>query len=143
LQERDNYVTAERVRNVFLGAGTKTANAFGIARQTQSRTQTVDWREHLPLELWLFVRIRERLADFLRKWYNVSDIPIRDIGHKFICDFEAYLVANYQPAHNTPTKYLKNLRHIIEIAFQKNFISRNPFINFRMQYKNPDRGFLT
>ncbi|GHT37948.1 hypothetical protein FACS189435_4060 [Bacteroidia bacterium] len=66
-----------------------------------------------------------------------------EIDHRFICDFEAYLTANYHPAHNTLTKYLKNLRHIIEIAIEKNYISRNPFVNFRMQYQNPDRGFLT
>jgi hypothetical protein len=95
------------------------------------------------LELRLFVRTHERLSDFLCRLYNVSDIPVWDVDHKFICDFEAYLLANYQLAHNTLTKYLKNVRHIIEIALQKNFIPRNPFINFRMQYKNPDRGFLT
>jgi hypothetical protein len=79
------------------------------------------------------VRTHERLKDFLHLRYNLSDIPVREIDHQFIRDFEAYLVATYQPAHNTLTKYLKNLWHIIEIAIQKDFITRNPFINFRMQ----------
>jgi site-specific recombinase XerD len=142
-QERDNYVTAERVRNVFLGAETKQQTLLELLDAHNRERKLLIGVSICQWNYGSYVRTRERLADFLRKWYNISDIPVRDIDHKFICDFEAYLVANYQPAHNTLTKYLKNLRHIIEIAIQKNFISKNPFINFRMQYQNPDRGLLT
>jgi integrase len=143
LQERNNYVTAERVRNVFWGAETKQQTLLELLYVHNRERKLLVGVSICQWNYGSYIHTRERLADFLRKWYNVSDIPIRDIDHKFICDFEAYLVANYQPAHNTLTKYLKNMRHIIEIAIQKNFISKNPFINFRMQYQNPDKGFLT
>lgn len=143
LQERDNYVTAERVRNVFLDAETKQQTLLELL-DTHNRERKL--LIGVSICLWnygSYVRTRSRLADFLRKWYNLSDIPIREIDHKFICDFEAYLTANYRYAHNTMTKYLKNLRHIIELAINADYISRNLFIKFRMQYQNPDRGFLS
>lgn len=40
-------------------------------------------------------------------------MPVREIEHLFIYNFEAYLTANYKPAYNTLTEYLENLRHII------------------------------
>ena len=143
LQERDNYVTAERVRNVFLGAETK--------QQTLLELMDTHNRERKPLIgisicKWChgsYVRTRERMADFLRLWYNLSDIPVREIDHKFICDFEAYLTVTYKPAHNTLTQYLINLKHIICVAMEKDYISKNPFSNFKLQKQNPDRGFLT
>ena len=143
LQERDNYVTAERVRNVFLGAETKQQTLLELFDKHNSERKLLMDVSICPWNYGSYCRTRDRLANFIRQWYNVSDIPIREVDHKFICDFEAYLTVNYQPAHNTLTKYLKNLRHIIGIAIEKNYISKNPFTNFRMQYQNPDREFLT
>ncbi|GHT29146.1 tyrosine recombinase [Bacteroidia bacterium] len=143
LQERDNYVTAEKVRNVFLGGEIKQQTLLELLDKHNRERKLLIGVSICQWNYGSYCRTRERLADFIRQWYNVSDIPVREIDHRFICDFEAYLTANYRPAHNTLTKYLKNLRHIIEIALEKNYISRNPFVNFRMQYQNPDRGFLT
>jgi site-specific recombinase XerD len=143
LQERDNYVTAEKVRNVFLGTEIKQQTLLELLDTHNRERKLLIGVSICQWNYGSYCRTRERLSDFIRQWYNVSDIPIREIDHRFICDFEAYLTVNYRPAHNTLTKYLKNLRHIIEIAIEKNYISKNPFVNFRMQYQNPDRGFLT
>jgi site-specific recombinase XerD len=143
LQERDNYVTAEKIRNVFLGAETKQQTLLELFDKHNRERKLLIGVSICRWNYGSYLRTRDRLFDFIRQWYNISDIPIREIDHRFICDFEAYLTANYHPAHNTLTKYLKNLRHIIEIAIEKNYISRNPFFNFRMVYQNPDRDFLT
>ena len=143
LQERDNYVTAERVRNVFLGAETKQQTLLELI-DTHNRERKL--LIGVSICKWCYgsyVRTRERLSDFLKLWYNLSDVPVRDIDHKFICDFEAYLTVTYKPAHNTLTQYLKNLRHIITVAMEKDYITKNPFVNFKLQMQNPDRGFLT
>jgi integrase len=83
------------------------------------------------------------LADFLPRCCNLSDIPIRDVDYKFIRNFEAYLVENYRYAHNTLTHYLQNLRHVVHLAIDAEYISKNPFAHFPLQVKNPDRAFLT
>ncbi|MDR2058393.1 MAG: phage integrase SAM-like domain-containing protein [Dysgonamonadaceae bacterium] len=49
-------------------------------------------------------------GDFIRLYYNISDISLKNIDHKLINDFEAYLIANYQLTHNTITKYLKKFK---------------------------------
>jgi site-specific recombinase XerD len=143
LQERDNYVTAEKVRNVFLGEETKQQTLLELFDKHNKERKLLIGVSICQSNHSAYCRTRDRLADFLHQWYNISDIPIREIDHKFICDFEAYLTANYQLAHNTLTKYLKNLRHIIEIAIEKNYISKNPFVKFSMQYQDTNRGFLT
>lgn len=32
-----------------------------------------------------------RIEDFVKSKYNLSDIPLREVNHKFIADLEAYL----------------------------------------------------
>jgi site-specific recombinase XerD len=143
LQERNNYVTAERVRNVFLGAETKQQTLLQLCdKHNHERKPLIG----VSISVWQhgsYCRMRNHLDDFLHRWYNVSDIPIRDVDYKFICNFEAYLTENYQYAHNTLTYYLQNLRHIVILAISADIISKNPFVNFPLQVKNPDRGFLT
>jgi hypothetical protein len=37
---------------------------------------------------------RTRLADFIQRYYNLSDVPLKEVGKKFISGFEAYLSTN-------------------------------------------------
>jgi len=143
LQERDNYVTAERLRNVFLGTEIKQQTLLELFDRQNRERKLLIGVSICQTNHSCYVRTHERLIDFLWKWYNLSDIPLREIDHKFICDFQAYLVTNYGLAHNTQVKYLSNLRYIIGVAIGKDYISKNPFINFSTQYQNSNRGFLT
>jgi integrase len=143
LQERDNYVTAEMACNVFLGTTVK--------HQTLLQLCDKHNRERKPLicisiSAWQhgsYTRIRNHLADFLYRHYNVSDIPVRDVDQQFIRNFEAYLTENYGYAHNTLTHYLQNLRHIIHLAIDAEYSTKNPFAHLPLQVKNPDRAFLS
>jgi site-specific recombinase XerD len=143
LQERGSYVSAETVRNMFLGATSGQQTLLQLCDRHNSE------RKHLigvSICLWnygSYCRMRNYPADFLRKRYNVSDIPVREVDHSFICNFEAYLTENYRYAHNTLTHYLKNLRHIIQLAIDAEYITKNPFAGFSLKLENPDREYLT
>jgi site-specific recombinase XerD len=143
LQERDNYVTAETVRNVFLGTTVKQQTLLQLCDKHNRERKPLIGVSICAWNYGSYCRMRNYLADFLRRWYNVSDIPIREVDQKFIRNFEAYLTENYRYAHNTLTHYLQNLRHIIHLAIDAEYITKNPFTNFRLQVKCPDRAFLT
>ncbi len=61
--------------------------------------------------------------------YQKSDIPIEEVNHKFITDYEFYLKTARKCAHNTATKYLKNFKKIIRIALANDYITKDPFAN--------------
>jgi integrase len=83
------------------------------------------------------------MADFLNRCHNVSDYAIKDIDHKFICDFEAYLISNYHLAENTRIGYLNRFRHVVSIAIEDEIITKNPFVKIPGQHKITDREYLT
>lgn len=142
LQERDNYVTAEKVKNVFLGIEIRQQTLLEFFDVYIKELQ-VTARTTFSHNNYLYGLTRRLLADFLRLWHNVSDIAVREIEPKFIHDFEAYLAANYNYAHNTTAKHLKNLKHVMNVAVERDFIGKNPFAKFNRQYKNPGREILT
>ncbi|MFR9651902.1 MAG: site-specific integrase [Rikenellaceae bacterium] len=82
------------------------------------------------------------LKQFLKFTFGQEDIPIEDINHKFIKDFEFWYKTEKNCAHNTTTKYLKNFKKIIRIALANEIITRDPFANIRFSLDEVEREFL-
>lgn len=59
--------------------------------------------------------------------YGKEDIPVADVDHKFIVDYEFWLQTERKCGHNSAIKYLKNFGKIIHIALANGYITKNPF----------------
>jgi hypothetical protein len=81
-------------------------------------------------------------ADFIRLVYRKEDIPVSEVDHKFIKDYEFYLRTERKCGHNSAVKYLKNFGKIIRIAIAEGHISKNPFANIKLRLEEVDRDFL-
>jgi len=142
-QERDNYVTAEKIKNVFLG----------IDRKQQTLLELFDSHNkerklHLGITInrstySMYCLTRKYLADFLVCQYNQQDISVKEINKQFIVNFETYLLAEYNFSKNYLTGLLKKLRHIIQVALDNEWIYKNPFSDYKLQWEKVDRGYLT
>lgn len=71
------------------------------------------------------------------------DITISDINHKFITDFEQYMIEVRSCAHNTIVRYIKQVKKIVNIALNREIINDDPFRRFRIGYKKTHKDFLT
>lgn len=80
-------------------------------------------------------------AEFIDLVYSKKDIPITDVDHKFITDYEFYLRTERKCSHNTAVK-LKDFKKIIRIALANDYISKDPFVNIRFKLDEVERDFL-
>ncbi|MDR0506869.1 MAG: site-specific integrase [Dysgonamonadaceae bacterium] len=143
LQERDNYVTAEKIKNVFLG----------IEQKQQTLLELFDWHNKerkLQIDVNLskstyskYCTVRQVVSDFILYKYNLHDVPVKEVNQQFLSDLEIYLFGVHEYSKNTVVTMMKKLRHIIEIALNKEWIYRNPFKEFKLQWQKVDRGYLT
>jgi site-specific recombinase XerD len=83
------------------------------------------------------------MADFLVYKYNLNDISIKEVNKQFIGNFENYLLSEYSFSKNYLTGLLKKLRHIIQLALDNEWIYKNPFSEYKLQWQKTDRGYLT
>lgn len=81
-------------------------------------------------------------ANFIQFNYKQEDIPIQDVNHKFITDFEFYLKTERDCSHNSATKYIKNFKKIIRIALVNDYITKDPFANIKFTLDEVERDFL-
>jgi integrase len=87
--------------------------------------------------------LRKKLELFIPNKYNRQDIRLKDLSYIFMTDLDFYLKNNNKNEHNTATKYLKNLKKIINMAVTNGWLEENPFNKFKATYKEVDRVYLT
>ncbi|MBO0329210.1 site-specific integrase [[Muricauda] lutisoli] len=86
---------------------------------------------------------------FLQQNLKTTDINLNQLNYKFISDLEMFLV-NYYPkshpkamSHNTVMKHLQRLRKIINLAYQLEWIDKDPFLRWKPTFEQKQREFLS
>lgn len=89
------------------------------------------------------------LDKFLAEGLKVSDIHLKQLNHRFICDFEFFL-RNSRNSKNELTltnngvmKHLERLKKMINLAYKLEWINKNPFQMFQLKFKKFDRQYLS
>ena len=143
LQEREHNVTAEKVKNVFLGLDVKHQNLLELFDRHNEERKLLIGKSISEATYDKYRITRNHLAGFIKEWYNLSDIPLKDIDHKFICDFGVFMLTSCGCAENTTARYMQFFKHIIIVATKLGWIHKNPFSDYKIQIKKTDRGYLT
>ena len=86
---------------------------------------------------------KNHVEEYIRFEYHKSDIPVRDVNLKFIKGFEYFLKVTKACNHNSALKYVNNFKKIIRIAVANDWIPKDPFFNYKVQFKTVEREFLT
>jgi len=143
LLHRDNYVTAEKIKNVILGLEAKKQTVLELFDSHNKERNELIGIKVSKSTCQKYNITRKLVAEFILHRYNLQDIPIKEVNLQFITDFESYLFSQYNYSNNNVVTLLKKFRHIIEVALNKGFITRNPFMEHKFHWEKVDRGYLT
>jgi len=112
ISEREATVSAEKVKNAFLGLKTSQLSLLVLFDKHIKDLETKIGKEMTRITYLRYVRVRNRLELFMQRKYNISDIDLREINYSFLCDFEIYLKSSYDCGHNAAMKLIKHLRTV-------------------------------
>ena len=143
LCDRDSYVTAEKVKNAYLGFGEK----YRLLLEAFEKF-TGDLKKRVGIDrchgTWnRYYKSIDHLRTFMRKEYNVSDMPLAELEQSFIEQYHVYLKSDLGLKPTTVSGYLKCLKYVVKIAFNNGWMPRNPFSLYQYTAPNPERSFLT
>ena len=141
--DKDNFVSAEKVKNAYLGFGDEFRTFFSIADEFYESYAKRVGKDRTEGSYEQLIINRRRVELFLRDRYNLSDIPIKEIEPQFIEDYYAYLLEERKLAGSTLLTAVTKLKQIMLIAQRKGYIHVNPFASFRFKAQTRDRGYLT
>ena len=143
VQERENAVSAEKVKNIFLGIDSKQYMLMKAFDEHVEEKFNLIGKRIVKSTYYRYYYLRTRLSEFLLEKYHLSDIPLREINYQFIRDFEIYLLTVRGNKQSTIAQYLINLKKIVELAYKNEWIFRNPFINYKIEDEKSERGYLS
>lgn len=141
--DKDNFVSAEKVKNAYLGFGDEFRTLFSIADEFYESYSKRVGKDRTEGSYEQLLINRRRVEMFLRDRYSLSDIPIKEIEPQFIEDYYAYLLEDRKLAGSTLLTAVTKLKQIMLIAQRKGYVHINPFASFRFKAKTRDRGYLT
>jgi integrase len=72
-----------------------------------------------------------------------ADLKLTQLNWSFMRNYECHLRTIRNNSHNTVWKTVKTLRSLLTIAVDCELINRNPLSTYEINYKQPDREFLS
>jgi len=143
LQRKDNYVTAEKVKNEFLGINENHETLISLFQKHNEDVKKLIGVSKSAGTYQKYEVTRKHLQKFMQIKYQITDISLKEIKNLFVCDFEIYLLTTAACNTNTTAKFMQFFKRIILIARNNGLISTDPFANFKIRLVNVDRGYLT
>ncbi|EWH12633.1 phage integrase [Cellulophaga geojensis KL-A] len=143
LSENQELVTADIIKNIYLGKGKKYKMLLEIFQTHNDKIERLVGKEFAPGTIERYKTAKKHVSDYINLEYKTKDIPVKDVDHKFISGLEYYLKTERKCAHNTAVKYVTNFKKIIRIAFANDWIQKDPFLNWKAKLKVVEREFLT
>ncbi|PHR12815.1 MAG: recombinase [Aequorivita sp.] len=142
LSEDDSLVTAEKIKNIYLGKNKKYKMLLEIFQDHNNKVEKLIGKDFAAGTAERYRTAKKHLGEYILKEYGNNDIPVKDVDHTFISGFEYYLKTTRNCSHNTSIKYITNFKKIIRIAYANDWINKDPFIHWKAKLKIVDREFL-
>ncbi len=143
ISDKDNFVSAEKIKNGYLGFGDEYRTLLSIADEFYEQYAKRVGKDRTEGSYEQLLINRKRMELFLRDRYNLSDIPIKEIEPSFIEDYYTYLLEERKLAGSTLLTAITKLKQIMLIAQRKGYVQVNLFAGFRFKAQTRDRGYLT
>lgn len=143
IEVHEAYVTAEKVRNAFLGITSRQQTLLELFRSHNEDVKKLIGISKSAATYAKYDRCMRRLEEFMQTKYRIKDIALKEISHVFITDFENYLRTESGCNENTTAKFMQTFRMIVIVAKNNGWIFTDPFVNYKIRLKRVDRGYLT
>ena len=139
----DAHISAQAIVNKYLGRDEKPQiMLLDVFKEHNDRCRKLEGNGMAAATVERYETSLKHTADFISFNFKKDDVPIEEVNHKFITDYEFYLRTERNCSHNTATKYLKNFKKIIRIALANEYITKDPFVNIKFRLEEVEKDFL-
>ena len=143
LCDRDSYVTAEKVRNAFLGMGDDCRLLLQTFDEYLAGFLERVGKDRAYSSYEDYCKRRRRLASFLEYEYRVKDIAFKELKREFIEKFVVYLSSVQGMRSGTIHSTIKKLKLMTYTAYKNGWIAADPFAGFYVRPEYSERRYLS
>lgn len=145
LLEEDKVITSKTIKSRYLGEDNTQKTLFDLLYYHNTNMTSLLKQGTMKN----YFTTEKYLLKFLNQKLKANDIYLKQLNYRFICDFEHYL-RNYKNtkkkfmlSNNGVMKHLERFKKMINLAVKLEWMLKNPFKQFQLQYDKYDRAYLT
>jgi integrase len=135
--------TIEMLKSKYLGIDKKERTLLEAITYHNTKMQEQIGKHYVKLTYDGYCFMEQKIIAFLHFQYRKKDLPLKDLDHQFLLEFEHYLKMEEKNKQNTVLKYITKLKKIIHMAVNLDWMPKDPFRNFRGKKEEPERTYLT
>jgi len=139
---RDETITADSIRDRFLGKEEKQITLVSVFEEHNRKVEILVGSEFTKGTAERYRTSLKHTIEFLQWKYRLNDIPLKKVSLQFITEYDFYLRSVRKCNNNSTVKYMKNFGKIIRIYLANEWMTVNPFINYKHKVKPVDRQCL-
>ncbi len=141
-----NIVSSIDIKNKYLGIDDKPTQKTildALDYHNKKMEEKVTIGQTAKKTYTRYVITKKKVVAFMKHQYKIKDKPLSELRLRFVTEFEHYMLTQDNLHTNTAHKYIKNLKTVMNMSVGLDWISSNPFNNFRCSYIAPKREVLT
>lgn len=138
------HILPEMLKNAYFGLEEEKKTLIQLIDfHNQKFKEKVDIGQFSEKTFEKYITTKQRTEEFIKSQYKQTDFLLSDLKHSFVSNFEHFLLTKKKLQSNSAMKYIKNLKKIIRLGVTMEWLSKNPFDNFKCSYIQPDIEVLS
>jgi len=143
IRERENFVTAEMVRNAYQGIGNEYETLLRAFDKFIADFSKWVGKDRTAETYQKHCCVRNHVANFISSYYKRKDMAMKELTEDFIRQFEICLRTELGLMTSTIWMYTAPLKMIVTRAHCDGHLYRNPFARYHVPHTVRERKFLT
>ncbi|RED44715.1 site-specific recombinase XerD [Seonamhaeicola aphaedonensis] len=145
LKSENRVLTAELVKARYLGEDKKNHTLLDIFEyHNENMTHNL-----ADCTIGKFLTTQKYLLVYVQEKYKRDNMFLQNLDYEFVLGFESFL-RKYRSrpsqgtiGNNVAMKHIQRLKKMIRLAYEMDWIQRDPFTKFKLKYEKKEREFLT
>jgi len=144
LKTQNTFITSEAIKRLYIGEEKVTNSLLSLFEYHSINSKEVlKWGT-----LKNYNSTEKYIRRFLKERYRTDDIPLPELNYQFITQFDLFLsttepLESFNPlSNNGVMKHMERLRKVVTMGFKMEWISKDPFILYKLKFHRTEREFL-
>jgi len=145
LVKERKLITTEAIKNRYLGRDERGKTLKGLIEyHNREMKDELAWGTQKN-----YYTTQRYVYEFLQKKLKTSNLYLDELNYKFIKDFVKFILQRHPDGHQKPCtqngamKHAERLRKIVNMAIKEEWLTKDPFVKFKLKFEKVERGFLT
>ena len=141
--EKDEHLSLDMIKSIYLGKSRDLTSFLEYFDKFLDDLKVQIGKGKTRATYQKYLVTKKHFADFLQEYRGRKDIAPGELDQMMINDFDIYLRTKLSMRQNSASKTVRFLKTVVLFMIRCGAIERDPFTNYRFQWKQASRDFLS